>query len=507
MAKEYKTRKRQDTDPVAAAASETGNRPPQAPELEEAVIGAMMVDSECVYMAVESLSERSFYDPRLRLVFRAITRLFKERTAIDIMTVTERLRSDGVLDDIGGTARLAAMTASVGSAANIEYYIRILQQKTIQRDLIGAGYGILRKAFDETYDVDRLIEESQTEVFNAVQGNMRSAYLDLSSALNLALERIQRSQRSTGLTGVPSGFPSLDKITMGWQEGNLVVIGARPGHGKTAIALNMARSAAVDAGIPTAFFTLEMTSVELADRLIATETGLPSDKRKGRTKMKDEEWGQLEKGLAKAAKAPLYIDETPGLTISEFTSKIKRMKVEKDIRIAFVDYLQLMHASGHESQYRAQEIGEISRQLKETAKELKIPIIALAQLNRNLMGRQGTVNGRPVLSDLKDSGSIEQDADMVLFIHRPALLGLSEGPEDIAELVIAKNRSGEMGVINLRFNGDTVKFAEAGASLAEYAQEAIPGNRPRSGESAWDRVNETVGSYNPFDSFERGEAF
>ena len=507
MAKEYKGRRRPDTAPVALAAAETGNRPPHAPELEEAVIGAMMVESECVYMAVEALSERSFYDPKLRLIFKAIVRLFNGRTAIDIMTVTEQLREDGALDEVGGPARLASLTANIGAAANVEYYIRILQQKTIQRDLIAAGYGILKKAFDETCDVDKLIEESQTEVYNAVQGNMRSAYMELSGALNLALERIQRSQRSTGLTGVPSGFPSLDKITMGWQEGNLVVIGARPGHGKTAIALNMARSAAVDAGIPTAFFTLEMTSVELADRLIATETGLSSDKRKGRTKMRDEEWDQLEKGLARAAKAPLYIDETPGLTISEFTSKIKRMKVEKDIKIAFVDYLQLMHASGHESQYRAQEIGEISRQLKETAKELKIPIIALAQLNRNLMGRQGTVNGRPVLSDLKDSGSIEQDADMVLFIHRPVLLGLSDGPEDMAELVIAKNRSGEMGVINLRFSGDTVKFVEAGESLSEYAHETAPGNLPRSAETAWDRVNETVGSYNPFENFERGDAF
>lgn len=507
MAKEYKGRRRPDTAPVALAAAETGNRPPHAPELEEAVIGAMMVESECVYMAVEALSERSFYDPKLRLIFKAIVRLFNGRTAIDIMTVTEQLREDGALDEVGGPARLASLTANIGAAANVEYYIRILQQKTIQRDLIAAGYGILKKAFDETCDVDKLIEESQTEVYNAVQGNMRSAYMELSGALNLALERIQRSQRSTGLTGVPSGFPSLDKITMGWQEGNLVVIGARPGHGKTAIALNMARSAAVDAGIPTAFFTLEMTSVELADRLIATETGLSSDKRKGRTKMRDEEWGQLEKGLARAAKAPLYIDETPGLTISEFTSKIKRMKVEKDIKIAFVDYLQLMHASGHESQYRAQEIGEISRQLKETAKELKIPIIALAQLNRNLMGRQGTVNGRPVLSDLKDSGSIEQDADMVLFIHRPVLLGLSDGPEDMAELVIAKNRSGEMGVINLRFSGDTVKFVEAGESLSEYAQETALGNLPQSAETAWDRVNETVGSYNPFENFERGDAF
>ena len=500
----YKRKKPTSDEVIAAASAEVGNRPPHAPEVEESVIGAMMVDSDCVYPAMEALTEKSFYDPKLRLVFRAIANLFRTRSAVDITTVAERLREDGVIEEVGGPAKLASLTSSVGSAANVEYYIKILQQKTIQRDLIEAGYGILKKAFDETYDVDKLINESQAAVYDAVQGNMRSAYVELGNALNRALDRIQRSQQSTGLTGVPSGFPSLDAITMGWQEGNLIVIGARPGHGKTAIALNMARSAAIDHGIPTAFFTLEMTDIELADRLIGTETGLASNKRKGRVKMKDEDWAHLEEALVRASKAPLYIDETPGLTITEFTSKIKRMKSERGIRIAFVDYLQLMHASGHESQYRAQEIGEISRQLKETAKELRIPIIALAQLNRNLMGRQGSVNGRPVLSDLKDSGSIEQDADMVLFIHRPALLGLSEEPVDMAELVIAKNRSGEMGVINLAFNGDLVKFTESNESLADYAEKSVDGSHPAQRDN---RVYETASGYNPFDSFERGNEF
>ena len=506
MAREY-NRQKKAVDAVELASTEMGNRPPHAPEVEEAVIGAMMVEGECVSMAVDSLSEKSFYDPKMRLVFRAITELFHRRSAVDITTVAERLREDGTLAEVGGPAKLAQLTASVGSAANVEYYIKILQQKTIQRDLIAAGYGILKKAFDETYDVDKLINESQTAVYDAVQGNMRSGYSEIGDALNRALDRIQHSQQSTGLTGIPSGFPSLDAITMGWQEGNLIVIGARPGHGKTAIALNMARAAAIDHGIPTAFFTLEMTDVELADRLIGTEAGLVSNMRKGRVKMTGEDWAHLEAALVRASKAPLYIDETPGLTISEFTSKIKRMKAERGIRIAFVDYLQLMHASGHESPYRAQEIGEISRQLKETAKELKIPIIALAQLNRNLMGRLGSVNGRPVLSDLKDSGSIEQDADMVLFIHRPALLGLSESPQDLAELVIAKNRSGEMGVINLAFHGDVVKFTEANESLSAYAESAPPAPVVPQGKNAWAQVNQTVGSYNPFAAFEKSDTF
>ena len=502
MAKEYNNRRKktESSEVIEAAAGEMGKMPPQAPEVEKAVIASMMIDEECVYGALEALTEKSFHDPKLRLVFRAIRDLFNSRTAVDIMTVSERLRENGVLAEIGGAAWLATLTGGIGSAANVEYYIKILQQKTIQRDLIEVGYGILRSAFDETCNVDQLMEEAQAGVYNAIQANMRCPYVDLGSALNKAIDRIQRSQQSTGLTGVPSGFPSLDAITMGWQEGNLIVIGARPGHGKTAIALNMARYAAVEQGIPTAFFTLEMTDIELADRLIGTETGLGSKMRKGRVKMKDEDWDLLEKALVRASRAPLFIDETPGLTISEFTSKIKRMKTERNIRIAFVDYLQLMHGKGSDSQFRAQEIGDISRQLKETAKELHIPIIALAQLNRNLVGRLGTVNGRPMLSDLKDSGSIEQDADMVLFIHRPALLGLSEQAEDYSELVIAKNRAGEMAVIPMSFNGDLTKFSEASESLTEFASRVSSAWEVQ-GEpgSSWDHVNNAVGQYNPFD--------
>ena len=502
MAKEYNYKKRKPTsdEVLSAASAEVGNKPPHAPEVEAAVIGAMMIEEECIYPAMEALSEKSFYDPKLRLIFRAISTLFKSRSAVDITTVAERLREDGVLEEAGGAAKLASLTANVGSAANAEFYIKILQQKTIQRDLIEAGYGILRKAFDETYDVDALIRESQTGVYNAVQGNMRSEYVDIGTSLTRALERIERSQQSTGLTGVPSGFPSLDAITMGWQEGNLIVIGARPGQGKTAIALNMARAAAVDHGFPTAFFTLEMTDIELADRIIGTETGLPSEKRKGRVKMADAEWAQLQNALVRAAKAPLYIDETAGLTISEFSSKIKRMKVERDIQIAFVDYIQLMHVSGNDSQYRAQEIGEISRQLKETAKELHIPIIALAQVNRNMINRPGAKNGRPMLSDLKDSGSIEQDADIVLFVNRPGQLGY-DYPEDFAELVIAKNRAGELGIINLKYDGSLTKFTEGGG-VDEYARDLAAGRPAAPAYTSWDQVNGTVGQYDPFARFE-----
>lgn len=495
-------KKTPQTDALQQASAEIGNLPPQAPEVEEAVIGSMLLDSECVYQAMEALKEKSFYNPKLRLIFAAMSRLFHARSAIDMMTVAEQLRRDGTLKEVGGAAKLASLTAKVGSGANVEYYIKILQQKTIQRDLIEAGYSILRKAFDETYPVDQLISESQTDVYNAVQGNIRSGYVELSNALNRAMARLEWVQKTDGLTGIPSGFPTLDAITRGWQEGNLIVIGARPGHGKSAIALNMATCAAVDNNTPTAFFTLEMSDIELADRMIGSEAGLSSGKRKGKDKMEDYEWKQLEAALARAAKAPLYIDETPGLTITEFTSKIKRMVQEKGVKIAFVDYLQLMHATGNYGTNRALEIGDISRQLKETAKELHIPIIALAQLNRNLMSRLSSTNGRPVLSDLKDSGSIEQDADMVLFIHRPAKLGLSEMGEDYAELIIEKNRAGEAAVIQLHFNGDLVKFTEARESLSNYA--ASPQPIPSKANSIID-IDPAPG-YSPMD-FERETGF
>ena len=487
-------KKRKDAasvDAVAMAAAETGNRPPQAPEVEEAVIGAMMLDADSVYHAMESLTENSFYNPKLRCLFQAMERLFRARTAIDSTTVVEQLRQDGNLEEVGGPSFVASLTTQVGSGANVEYYVKILQQKTIQRDLIKAGYDIVRKGFDETCPVDQLIEDAQTEVYHAVEGNLRGSYVDIGKALNEALERLEWIQKNDGLTGVPSGFPSLDTITRGWQNGNLIVIGARPGHGKSAIALNMAKCAAVDNGIPTAIFTLEMQYIELADRLIGIETGLPSAKRKGEQKMTGEEWSQMEQALRKASKAPLYIDETPALTITEFTSKVKRMVHERGIRIVFVDYLQLMKASANLSQYRALEIGEISRQLKETAKELKIPIIALAQLNRNLISRQGGSNGRPVLSDLRESGSIEQDADMVLFIHRPPLLGLFEGDPGYSELIIAKNRAGKMDTIPLHFNEDLVCFREASESLADYAaQPPAPPAQP---------IPSAANTYNPTD--------
>jgi replicative DNA helicase len=500
----YRTKK---TDNISAASIEMGNVPPQAIDIEEAVLGAMMVNTDSVDQTMDLLKPESFYDLKNRSIFEAIYELFNEKSPIDMLTVVEKMRSKGTLNDVGGPARLAALTQKVGAGANVEYYVRILQQKTIQRNLIEASYGILKDAFDASVTVDDLVSKSQDSIYNAIAGNLKNPYKHVSEVINASIERIERVQKSTGVTGVHSGFHKIDQFTMGWQPGNLIILGARPSVGKTAFALNLARNAAVEFNEPVAFFSLEMTSMELTDRLIATESGISSDKLKGKLKMLPDEWHILEQSVGRIFKAPLYIDETPGITLTEFTAKAKRLVREKGVRIIFVDYLQLMHSGKPQvgGFSKVQEVTDISNTLKTTAKELNIPIIALAQLNRNLMNRMGS-NGKPVLSDLKDSGSIEQDADIVVFLHRPGLLGLSDDPDEQAktEVIFAKNRNGQVGSVNMRYVGHLMKFEDERALLYESAMNdptPIP-NPAQTSVSLPPQQPQNTEFYNPFDEFE-----
>lgn len=500
----YRTKK---TDNISAASIEMGNVPPQAIDIEEAVLGAMMVNTDSVDQTMDLLKPESFYDLKNRSIFEAIYELFNEKSPIDMLTVVEKMRSKGTLNDVGGPARLAALTQKVGAGANVEYYVRILQQKTIQRNLIEASYGILKDAFDASVTVDDLVSKSQDSIYNAIAGNLKNPYKHVSEVINSSIERIERVQKSTGVTGVHSGFHKIDQFTMGWQPGNLIILGARPSVGKTAFALNLARNAAVEFNEPVAFFSLEMTSMELTDRLIATESGISSDKLKGKLKMLPDEWHILEQSVGRIFKAPLYIDETPGITLTEFTAKAKRLVREKGVRIIFVDYLQLMHSGKPQvgGFSKVQEVTDISNTLKTTAKELNIPIIALAQLNRNLMNRMGS-NGKPVLSDLKDSGSIEQDADIVVFLHRPGLLGLSDDPDEQAktEVIFAKNRNGQVGSVNMRYVGHLMKFEDERTLLYESAMNdptPIPNPAQTSVSLPLQQPQHTE-FYNPFDEFE-----
>ena len=354
----------------------------------------------------------------------------------------------------------------MGSAAHIEYYTRILKQKNIQRDLITASYDILKESFDDSIKVDELIDHAQTKVYNAIQSNVRKDVQDIGSLINEAMSSLQAKQSQNGLSGVPSGFLSLDTITMGWQPSDLIILAARPSVGKTAFSLNLARNAAVDHHMPVAFFSLEMAAIQLTNRLITSESGLAPDKIKGGIKLEDFEWQQLEYQLKALAKAPIYIDDTPSLPLMEFRTKAKNLVKNKGVRLIIIDYLQLIQGPTELKGMREQEVAAISRTLKATAKELNVPIIALSQLSRQAVTRQGG-GGKPQLSDLRESGSIEQDADMVIFIHRPDYVGLSdnEGDKEKTQIIIAKHRNGETKDIDMLFKGEKLRFVELDDAL------------------------------------------
>ena len=445
---------------------EMGNKPPQALDVEEAVLGAMLLEPECVDMAMEELTPSCFYDPRHKMVFEAMCSLVNEHVSVDIITVSNRLKEKGQLEDVGGPVTLVNLSEKVGSAAHIEYYTRILKQKNIQRDLITASYDILKESFDDSIKVDELIDHAQTKVYNAIQSNVRKDVQDIGSLINEAMTSLQAKQSQNGLSGVPSGFLSLDTVTMGWQPSDLIILAARPSVGKTAFSLNLARNAAVDHHMPVAFFSLEMAAIQLTNRLITSESGLAPDKIKGGIKLEDFEWQQLEYQLKALAKAPIYIDDTPSLPLMEFRTKAKNLVKNKGVRLILIDYLQLIQGPTELKGMREQEVAAISRTLKATAKELNVPIIALSQLSRQAVTRQGG-GGKPQLSDLRESGAIEQDADMVIFIHRPDYVGLSdnEGDKEKTQIIIAKHRNGETKDIDMLFKGEKLRFVELDDAL------------------------------------------
>ena len=443
-----------------------GNTPPQALDVEEAVLGAMLLEQSAVDQAMEDLTPGCFYDPRHKMIFEAISHLVTEHTSVDIITTANKLKQEGNLEAVGGAVVLTTLSQKVGSAAHIEYYIKILKQKSIQRELITASYDILHQAYDDSVNVDDLIDNAQTKIFDAIQNNLKKEVQDIGALINVAMTDIQKMQNTTGLSGVPSGFVTLDTMTMGWQKSDLIILAARPAIGKTAFALNMARNAAVDHHMPVAVFSLEMSAVQLTKRLMTSESGLPADKIKGGSKLEPFEWEQLEYKLRNLSKAPLYIDDTPSIPVMEFRTKVKNLVKSKGVRLVVVDYLQLMQGPAELRGMREQEVAAISRTLKQTAKELEVPIIALSQLSRQTVQRSGG-SGRPQLSDLRESGSIEQDADMVIFIHRPDALGLSADPagKEETQIIIAKHRNGSVGEIPMVFKSEQIKFMEQNDTL------------------------------------------
>ncbi|MDP7435924.1 MAG: replicative DNA helicase [Flavobacteriales bacterium] len=434
---------------------------PQAKELEEVVLGAMMVEKSAVNAVIDVLQPESFYVEAYGEVFRAIQTLFNNSEPIDLLTVTEQLRKDGKLDMLGGSHRVASLTSRVASSANVEFHARIIAQKHIQRELIRVSNAIIEKAYDETSDVFDLLDEAESKLFEVAEGNIRKSYESMSTVMRQALDDIEAAgNNEDGVSGVPSGFHDLDKLTGGWQRSDMVVLAARPGMGKTAFVLSMARNMAVDHDIPVAVFSLEMSAVQLVQRLISSETEINSDKfRKGN--LEEHEYQQLHSRCGKLSKAPLFIDDTPGLNIFELRAKCRRLKAQHGIDLVIIDYLQLMSA-GSDKGNREQEISSISRSIKGIAKELDVPIIALSQLSRNVETRGG--DKRPLLSDLRESGAIEQDADIVAFIYRAEYYGITEHPDGIdtaglGELILAKHRHGALDTIKMKFVKNLAKFA------------------------------------------------
>jgi len=444
-----------------------GKLPPQAVDLEEAVLGALMLEKDALSSVIDILKADVFYKDSHQKIFAAIRTLFEKSSPVDILTVTAQLRQLGELEMIGGAYYITELTNRVASAANIEYHSRIIIQKFIQRELIRISTEVIQSAYEDTSDVLDLLDKAEKNLFEIAQNNLRRDSRKMDDLMHEALKEIEAlKDKKDGLTGVASGFTDLDRMTSGWQKSDLVIIAARPAMGKTAFVLTCARNAAVDFNKPVVVFSLEMSSVQLVNRLISGETEIEQEKiRKGN--MEEWEWQQIHSKIGRLEAAPLIIDDTPALNIFEFRAKCRRLKSQHDIQLIIVDYLQLMHGKAADAKgggNREQEIGSISRALKSVAKELNVPVLALSQLSRAVESRPGG-SKRPMLSDLRESGSIEQDADMVLFLYRPEYYGLEVDEDNmptagVGEVIIAKHRNGETGRVRLKFVGKYVKFTD-----------------------------------------------
>jgi replicative DNA helicase len=458
---------------VAAKKNQTSSDrlPPQSIEAEISVLGAMLLDKSAVGTALELLDEGSFYRRSHQRIFQAIISLFERNEPADLVTVSEELKRHDHLEEAGGRAYIASLLDNVATAANISYHAGIVQEKAIIRRLIEVATQIASQSYGQVDDVDALLDQAEHQIFAIAERRLRRGFLPLERVLHDAFEKVEKlHDRKGGVIGVPSGFKKLDELTAGFQPGDLVIIAGRPSMGKTAFALNVARNAAVDNKVPTAVFSLEMASYQLAQRLLCSEARVDAHRVRAGT-LPDQDWQKLSIGVGNLAEAPIFIDDSPMLTVLEIRAKARRLQAERDIGMVVVDYLQLMHGPrGAES--RQQEISVISRSLKSLAKELQVPILALSQLSRAVEVRGG--DRRPQLSDLRESGALEQDADVVLFIYR----GERYYPDDPelknkAEVIIGKQRNGPTGTVHLTFMNQYTSFFEP----------AFEGDQPISGVS------------------------
>ncbi len=472
-----------------------GKLPPQAVDLEEAVLGALMLEKDALTTVVDILKPESFYKESHKVIYAAILDLFSDSQPIDLLTVTNQLRKNGQLELAGGAFFITELTSKVSSAANIEFHARIITEQSMKREMISIASEIQKDAYEDTTDVFELLDKMEQSLFEISEKNIRKNYSDMRSIMKEAIMELESKKgQKDGLTGVPSGFTALDRVTSGWQKSDLVIIAARPAMGKTAFVLSVLRNAAVDHSRPVAIFSLEMSSVQLVNRLISSEAELDSEKIK-KGNLADYEWEQLVHKTAKLSKAPLFVDDTPALSILELRAKCRKLKAQHDIQMVVVDYLQLMSGDSKSGGggNREQEIASISRALKKIAKELSIPVIALSQLSRAVETRGG--DKRPQLSDLRESGAIEQDADMVMFLYRPEYYGITEDEDGnstmgVGEVIIAKHRNGSLENVKLRFIGKYTKFTDLEMNVPYKPQDALYGSKfTNTGSQDFDSTN------------------
>ncbi|NPD92827.1 replicative DNA helicase [Xylanibacter muris] len=505
MARENnKTSKTGKTIPVD---STYGHIQPQALDVEKAVLGALMIDKDAYAVVCEILYPESFYEPRNQMIYSAVRTLSLDEKPIDVLTITDQLAKDGKLDAVGGPVYISELSSRVASSANIEYHARIIAQKFLARQLISFASVIETKALDETSDIDELMQEAEGSLFELSQRNMKKDYTQIDPVIKNAVDVIQKAAANKGgLTGVPTGYNKFDDITSGLQASDLVIIAGRPAMGKTSFALSMAKNIAADYQVPMAFFSLEMSNVQLVNRLISNCCEIPGSKILN-GQLQPDEWERLDKRMNSLIGAPLYVDDTPGLSVFELRTKARRLVREHGVKVIMIDYLQLMNANGMRFSSRQEEVSVISRSLKGLAKELDIPILALSQLNRGVESREGAEGKRPQLSDLRESGAIEQDADMVLFVHRPEYYRIFQDEQGrdlhgMAQIIIAKHRKGATGDVLLTFRSEFTRFENPEDSrfkpVAQTGGGEIMGSRINGTDSSSPDMGGLPEGYDPF---------
>lgn len=475
-----------------------GHIMPQATDMEKAVLGALMIDKDAYLEVGSLLKPESFYEPRNQMVYAAIQRLSMDENPVDVLTVTNQLEKMGNLENVGGPGYIAELSSRVASSANVEYHANVVAEKYLARQMINYVGVIGKKTFDETVDIKDVMDEAEAKLFELSQKNMKKDYSVLAPIVDRAMEKVKIAHSNKGgITGISTGFFKLDDVTCGWQNSDLVIIAGRPAMGKTAFALSLAKNIAADQKIPMAFFSLEMSDVQLANRLMSNVCMIEGHKLLS-GQLDTSDWMRLDKKMGKLMDAPLYIDDTEGLSVMELRSKARRLVREHGVKLIMIDYLQLMTASGMKYNSRQEEVSLISRSLKGLAKELDIPVLALSQLNRGVESRNGAEGKRPQLSDLRESGAIEQDADMVIFLHRPEYYDLYMNEDGVdykgkAEVIISKHRKGATGIVLMNFKGEYTRF--------ENYDDSSMANRPptEGGEIRGDNdVLFTQEEYDPF---------